>query len=258
MSCPSCGYTLHKLTATTTSGGKFDIEHCGRCCGTWFDPYEINRVPYHEVVRLAKITVLPKNQPPLLTSRLCPRCHKEMKKYYSESIPRGVNFLRCHKCLGLWATQKDLEVFKKKQEEKVTYYKDSKSVFPSLSMIFVPALFITLLFFSTFITLSKLDESKESRIKAAEVLNQLQAFSLSPATVSITFRTNVSLCSMISYGPSSLEMKDIVVSDTPTVNHQVLLTGLEPDAVYQYKIVLRTESGEQYVSDTKTFVTKKK
>jgi hypothetical protein len=181
-----------------------------------------------------------------------------MGKYYSDSMPRGVNFLRCDKCHGLWATQKDLEMFKKKQEEKVTYYKDSKSVFPSLSMIFVPALFATLLFFSTFITLSRLDESREGRAKAQEEISQLQAFSLSPTTTSLTFRTNTPLYSMVSYGPSSLEMKDAVVSATPTTDHRILLTHLSPDTVYRYEIVLRSESGEEYRSSIKTFATKKR
>src|SRR3990167_4556091 len=117
MDCPSCGYQLQKLSVTTTSGGKFDVEHCGRCGGTWFDPYEINRIPYHEVVRLAHLTVLPKK--PFVPHRdlFCPRCHKKLDSFHSEAMPRGLRMLRCPKDGGIWATQKTLETFKTYQEE---------------------------------------------------------------------------------------------------------------------------------------------
>jgi len=60
MLCPACGNILQKLSVTTKQGGRFEVDHCGRCGGTWFDPYEINRIPYHEVMALSQLTVLPK------------------------------------------------------------------------------------------------------------------------------------------------------------------------------------------------------
>src|SRR3989338_2140713 len=123
MFCPSCGHTLQKLSVSTNSGGKYEVDHCGRCGGTWFDAYEINRIPFHEVAHLAKLTVLPHTPPPGFSQNKCPRCHEVLHSFQPESVPRGVRFLRCHKCHGLLATQKALENFKTKQDETIKEYK---------------------------------------------------------------------------------------------------------------------------------------
>src|SRR3989344_6079025 len=114
MFCPSCAYTLQKLEVHTDSGGKFEVDHCGRCGGTWFDPYEINRIPYHEVTQLAQLTVLPKRTENVsINTQLCPHCHTKLVRFTVESIPSGVKLLRCPKDRGIWATQRDLTEFKK-------------------------------------------------------------------------------------------------------------------------------------------------
>ena len=257
MICPSCGYLLQKLSVTTNSGGKFDIDHCGRCGGTWFNPYEINRIPYPEVVNLAKLTVLPKHQLHTTNTHLCPRCRIELSNYHGESIPARVTILRCNKCHGVWATQKALEAFKDKQEDTIKEYKMSKVAFPALSVVFVPALFVALLFFATFVTTLTLQESQERRIQATQMMTNLLVKPISPSIVSVTFQTKSPVISTISYGKSSLEMKEKYISETLSTNHQLLLTDLEPNTVYLYKITLRDGQGHKFTTALQSFITQK-
>lgn len=256
MICPSCNYTLQRLSVTTNNGGKFEVDHCGRCGGTWFDPYEINRIPYHEVSRLAQLTVLPKRTDNLSTyTQLCPHCHTKLLHFTAESVPAGVKLLRCPKDRGIWATQRDLAEFKKQQDERIEEYKKSSIAFPALSVVFVPAIFTLLLVVSTFITVTRLQEERESRIKAADTIERIQIVSISPTTVSVTFQTKASLKSKISYGKSTLELIDKTITTIPTLNHDVLLTDLKPNTFYIYKITLEDETGNKFTTEEQVFVT---
>ncbi len=263
MHCPSCSYTLQKLEVTTNSGGKFSVDHCGRCGGTWFDPYEINRIPFHEVTRLAHITVLPspRRSPDLIGAKagqiplLCPRCHKELIPSHYESVPKGVRMLRCPKCGGIWATQKALEVFKKHQQETVKEYKTGTVAFPSLSVVFVPALLILLLLASTFITVTGLQEAQEGRIRAGQLISEFQTVSISLTKTAVTFTTKTPLKTRIYYGQSSFELIPQTISSKPSTTHGILLTNLQPNTTYIYYIELEDEQGRKIRSELKSFRT---
>lgn len=253
MFCPSCGNLLQALEVTTNSGGKFAVDHCGHCGGTWFDPYEINRIPYHEVTRLAHLTVLPKKPAAQTAKPLCPHCHKVLSSFQCDIVPHGVRLLRCTSCHGIWAAQKVLEEFKKQQEKTVAEYKTSKVAFPSLSVVFIPALFIVLLFLSTFMTVTSLREAREGRIKAAELISQLQVTPISSTSVSLTFQTKLPVKSKIAFGPSTLEMTTRIISSQPTTDHRLLTTNLVPNTVYLYRITLEDENGRSFTTSIYSF-----
>lgn len=257
MLCPSCSSDLSKIQVTTSSGGHFDIDHCGRCGGTWFDPYEINRIPYHEVMRLAHLTVW-KHQVPSFANQTfhCPRDSHLLEKYQSNSLPAGVVFLRCKYCFGLWATQRALEDFKKKQEEKIDYYKKAALPFPALSVVFVPALLITLLFFTTLLTILNLQKAKDSRTQAQTLVSHLNVVPFSKTAVSLTFDTSESLASKITFGTSALTRETKWVSAKPATSHKIFLRDLEPDAVYTYTITLTDPSGRSLTTEAQTFTTR--
>lgn len=257
MYCPSCGNFLQKLSVTTNSGGRFDVDHCGRCGGTWFDPYEVNRIPYHEVVRLAKITVLPCLATPNGIDHKCPRCHRNLVASHYESVPKGVAMLRCPKCGGIWATQRALEEFKKHQEDTIREYKTGATAFPSLSVVFVPALFTLMLLFVTFATVVNLEQSKEDRIAAENNMSNLTAFPLSSTSESIIFRTKTPVISSITYGVDMFSMKTLTINHQLSTNHSILLTGLTPKTLYAFKIALTDENGRTYTTGENSFITKK-
>lgn len=254
--CPSCGNLLQKLSVTTNSGGKFDVDHCGRCGGTWFDPYEINRIPYHEVARIAKLTVLPTSPPTLSDNHKCPRCHKDLVASHYESVPKGVSMLRCPKCGGIWATQKALEEFKKHQEETIKEYKAGTTAFPSLSVVFVPALSVLLLFLLTFVTVVSLQQGREQRIKAENTITNLTTIPVSETSVNIFFQTKLAVKSRITYGPDPFSMTTKTISSQPSTNHHILLTGLTPKTLYTFKITLIDDKNRTYTTSEYSFITK--
>ncbi len=256
MICPSCGYTLQKLEVTTSGGGKFSVDHCGRCGGTWFDPYEINRIPFHEVIRLAHLTVLPKTQMPENDIHRCPHCHKNLIPSHYESMPKGVRMLRCPKCGGIWATQKSLEQFKKHQEEIIKEYKTSGIAFPSLSVVFVPAILTLLLFVSTFITVTRLQEAKEGRINAMSLIGNPVTIAVTSDSITIFFQTKKEVTSKIFYGTSVFEMNEITVNGKPGTAHNIRLTHLKPNTLYVYKVRIEDENGKSYTTSEYSFMTK--
>ena len=189
MLCPTCEYTLQKLSVTTDSGGKFDVDHCGRCGGTWFDAYEINRIPYHEVMRIANLTVMPKKPIYSAHTSRCPSCSTILEKYFGESIPAGLSFLSCPKDRGIWATQRTLEEFKKYQEDSIKSYAVNIAAIPSLSVVFVPSLMGVLLLLTTLLTVSSLQQTKENRTKAIEQVKQIQVVPFGQNQLIVNFET---------------------------------------------------------------------
>lgn len=255
MHCPICNEILQKIEVTTTSGGRFEVDHCGHCGGTWFDPYEINRIPYHEVVRLAKLTVIAKNVSGIAEKLSCPRCHREMEKYQSEAVPANVKLFWCRKCLGIWASQKDIWEFKKNQEKTIDSYKTNhEKIFPQLSIVFIPAVAVFILFMTTFITIGKLSESRESRIQATNLISNLQIVPISSTSVSLTLSTYTPVKSSISYGISTLEMEKTSIEDTPSTEHSIFLTDLLSGKTYFYTITFEDERGRKISTPHQSFV----
>src|SRR3989338_4103279 len=256
MLCPSCGNLLQKISVTTNQGGRFDVDHCGYCGGTWFDPYEINRIPFHEVVTLANITVQTYKKYPKLKVHLCPNDHLPLEPFKGDAVPSGVRLLWCKKCLGIWATQKDLWEFKKHQEDSLSAYDIGTKFFPKLSVIFIPALTFLFLLASTFTTIFTLQQEKEARIFAESRGSNLVTAIIKPNTVTISFTTSIPLISSISYGKSSLEIQEIMVSSSPSQSHNVIISSLKPDTDYIFRLNLTDTTGKTSSSDLKIFSTR--
>jgi Zn-finger nucleic acid-binding protein len=257
MICPSCNNDLMKIPVATDSGSRFDVDHCGRCGGTWFEPYEINRIPYHEVVRIAHLTVWKQKQHLPDHPMHCPHDNHLLEQFHSDSLPAGVHFLRCKFCFGLWATQHSLEVFKKEQEEKVRGEEKPKprdSVFPALSTILVPLVLIILLFVSTFLTITSLQSQRDLRAAAQSFIQNIQTTAQGSNEI-ITFETTKDLSSQITYGETFLSQDTKWVSVAPVFNHSIMLTDLKPNTTYSYTITLEDTQNIRYTTPEKTFST---
>jgi Zn-finger nucleic acid-binding protein len=259
MFCPTCNEILQKLSVTTSTGTNFSVDHCGRCGGTWFDPYEIHRIPYHEVVRIASLSYVPNRttvEPPL--QQLCPRCRKVLETYQSGATPGNVLLLWCRKCLGIWASQKALWEFKKHEEnEDLVLPEAPEKPFPRLSVIFYPAIALILLFMVTFVTMGKLRESREDRARAAALITNSYVQPVNESSVIIYFQTASPVKSAVSFGPSILELSVVPVSDVPTTDHHITLDNLLPHASYVYRLILTDEKGNTYTSELMKFTTGK-
>lgn len=255
MLCPSCGRDLQKISVTTSSGGRFDVDHCGYCGGTWFDPYEINRIPFHEVMTLAQLTVLPQKKLTGLKIQNCPNDHKALEVFKGEAVPSSVKLLWCPHCLGIWATQKDLEEFKKHQGETISAFDMSEKFFPKLSVVFIPAMTFLFLILTTFSTIQSLQKRKDERIYAQNQITNLSTLPLSQDSIIITFNTTNIVSSAVSYGLSALELSEKEFSQSPAISHSFVLSNLIPQRQYYYRITLIDNFGRSFTSDLKTFVT---
>ncbi len=255
MFCPSCNHTLQKISVVTSSGERFEVDHCGRCGGTWFDPFEINRIPYHEVSRLAKVTVIPHNHPHILREKLCPRDHIVLENFSPDSLPAKVQVHRCPRCHGLWTSQKTLEKFKKEDGQKESNIPEEKSAFfPKMTVAFAPLFFASLLIASTFLTVRSLWQTKTGRTMAAEEIKSMKVNTISPTATAISFTTRKPYKSYIEYGPSTLELSSTRVSKDFKLQHAVILSGLKPDIEYVYRIVLVNSSNNRFTSDNYSFI----
>lgn len=254
MTCPSCNYDMQKLSVTTNSGGRFDIDHCGRCGGTWFDPYEINRIPYHEVIRLAQLTVQPKSAVKINEKINCPNDHLQLEDFKSDAVPKGVKLVWCRKCLGIWATQQALWEFKKHQEKTMEEIHLGEKTFPNLSIVFVPTLTLLLLFVTTFVTISHLQEQRRQETVASAIIQNLEIKQISAKGAIITFYTVNPMRSELILGKSALEMERLIISDKPTNYHSVLLTNLQFRTSYFYRIKLIQDDETTYTTRQDTLV----
>lgn len=257
MHCPICNTILKKLDVTTVAGVKFAIDHCGNCGGTWFDAFEINRIPYHEVIRIAKNTVLPKklsNRPTILH---CPKDHKKLALFNSESLPAGIEMHRCHTCGGYWATQKGLEILKQLEEERVVHFSKKRAKYHSISAIVWPASFLVLLLAFSFVTFMKLEEQQITRTQATELVTNLTISPITSTAVTVSFQTKIPLRSSISYGKTLLDRKTMTISTVPSTTHARILIGLEIYQTYIFHINLTDENNRIFTTPNSTLSTGK-
>ena len=254
MFCPTCGRELQKISVNTNSGGRFEVDHCGYCGGTWFDPYEINRIPYHEVANLANVTVLPMKNIRKLPNRLCPNDHNALEIFKGDAVPKNVHLLWCRKCLGLWATGKDLIDFKKHQEETISAYDLGDKFFPKLSVAFIPALTFLFLILTTFSTIFSLQNANEGRTYAESQIKNLTSTPVAKDALVITFETHSEVKSAISYGLTKNDLSEKDKSEKPSASHSFILKNLIPGTPYYYKITLIDGHGRSFTTELNSFV----
>lgn len=255
MHCPICGNILKKLEVSTMGGIKFIIDHCGNCGGTWFDAFELNRVPYHDVVRIAKQTVLQKQIHSRPSTLSCPHDHARLELFQSESLPKEVEMYRCHKCGGYWATQKGLEILKDLEQDRVVHYSIKKTKYQSISAIVWPASFLVLLLVASFVTMTQLKEQQITSSQASGMIANLTVSPITSTAVTVSFQTKEPLSSSISYGKTIFDMKTLPISQSPSLTHGKILIGLYPNSVYIYKITLTDELGKTFTLPENSFTT---
>lgn len=257
MHCPLCHNILQQLEVVTNHGKKFSVDHCGRCGGTWFDPYEIHRIPFHEVVRLAHITVLPKTPRIFQDNLFCPVCHKALEPLQVNGKPVGTQLMKCHRCGGIWATQKELEKMAdfsakgQKTQEKL----QSDNLYQSLSVLFLPALLTFILLYGTFVTISSMQQSKDIRVSAISLISEITIRTLDSSAIHITFATSKPLFSSISFGTSLWEMETLPIAQTPSTAHSQIIYGLKPNTTYIYRLELKDEQENRENIDPFRFTT---
>ena len=254
LDCPNCEGILTPINVGTT-GGSLTIDHCPNCSGSWFDPYEINRISLKDVLRLSENLLIKKREmPPPKIERLCPRDFHPLARQSPDIIPEHISMERCLSCHGIFIMQKELEKLKSSQTTRVNIFKNLSIPF-SLNAIFIPFIFISLLMFSTFMTITSLDDAQNSAVRAKEEIQLTKAVPITDSTVSIFFLTTSKTTSEITYGTGLFDQKTETVSTIPTKTHQIILTSLAPGTTYKYKIILILPDGHKLTSKEYTFNT---
>lgn len=255
LECPNCGELLTPINVATT-GGQITVDHCLNCGGTWFDPYEINRLKIEDVHKIGWHLTIKKNDIPWgKMERLCPKDFHELKIEKPDIIKENVSIERCHVCHGIFISQENLLKVKMAQQEKISTYKRLSLPF-SLTAVFIPFVFVSLLMFSTFMTITRLDDAQNSQIKAAEEIQALQFIPITDSTVSILFLTKSETTTSIEYGTNILDQKTVTIDETPSKTHQTNLKNLNPGTLYRFRIIIDLKDGRKVKSKEFTFTTK--
>ena len=129
MNCPKCaGKDLEHLSVDVKNpdGGdaKIDLDRCGGCGGTWFDPGEIeqylkSRQSDAPSVGLASIF----GQANDSKAGNCPRCSVALKRTAS-AANATISVDRCEKCNGVWFDGGELQQAGKKAADISGQLKD--------------------------------------------------------------------------------------------------------------------------------------
>lgn len=251
--CPDCGSTLWPTAIFTAPGGKIQIDHCPRCRGTWFDHWEINRLPKEEAEKIFRLS--PQKVRDFFSgSKVCPHCGLPLTPQKTESIPPDLPVFVCPQCQGNWVSQKTLFKLKTFQAEKITSLKLAKIPLKSIYSVLLPLL---ILGFSLAIplTVNQVRKNQEQRIRAKELIGQPQVITLDSASVLIFWSTSRPLTSKIEFSTPGVAKTTLSVSPTPQISHQITLTGLKPQSHYSYRLLVSDQKGQVTASPTYIFKT---
>ncbi|MBI4067147.1 zf-TFIIB domain-containing protein [Candidatus Gottesmanbacteria bacterium] len=258
LDCPNCGDLLVSISTLSTNNEEISVDHCLSCSGTWFDRYEINRIRLSGIYKIAQATDIKRKEPPWgKMERLCPRDFTTLQIYRTQVTPENVEMERCRKCGGIFTTQKVLEKFKMAQAAKMNTYAKSTLPFITLSSVFIPIFFVSLLLFSTFLAVTNLKDAKENQTRAKELLSGLTIIPVDPTRVAILFLTQSKLTTDIEYGTNMINKKTVSVSIFPSSLHQINLTNLTPNTTYKFRIVIKSDKYEKIISEEYRFTTER-
>lgn len=240
--CPDCNHYLARKDIPTDAGGAVEIDHCSFCGGAFFDRFEINRIPYQEAAKLAAYHPRPSKQP-LTGSGNCPKCAVKLERLAGENVPSDVYVFQCLDCHGTWFSPKQLEKFKDAQQTKIDYFRKWRIPLPSLDSVFIQVLLLAFLAAGVFLSVSKIQQSQESRTKAYEALAQppYVALSENKQKAEIVFATEEpAKTEIIFYYNKPFGAVTLPVSAIPDTFHRVALTDLQAGKEYFYKIRIIT------------------
>jgi Zn-finger nucleic acid-binding protein len=256
MSCPLCKHELQKHTVESKHGDQLPVYHCGQCGGTWFDASDIHRIPHHEIVRIADVTVKPKT--PHYTSHefFCPNDHKNLTRYHSETAPLGVSFYHCTRCHGIWATQHtSADIVHTREQAMGQTDPEPSPAHAAYPIVFVPTIALLFLLISTFFTIRHIQDTKDNQTRAIETIRATHITQLSPTMAVLTFDTNTPLNASITYGTSVFDSYSKDISNVPTMHHRIILTDLKTQAIYKYTLTIIDDHGSSYTTPTYIFTT---
>lgn len=252
--CPDCGSTLWPREILTAPGGRIQVDHCPTCRGTWFDHWEINRLPRQAAEEIFRSH--PRKPGGFFQgSGLCPHCGIPLIPLKSESVPEEVTLFTCHQCQGNWISQTQLIKLKKAQEEKITLFKIKKIPLPSIYSVLIPLLIFAFLGATTLLTAWQIRQTQKEQIRAQAFLGAPQVITLTPSSVKVIFATSFPTISQIEYQTAGGAKITLPVSSTPTTIHQITLRHLKAQTSYNYRLLVQDQRDQIITSSVYSFIT---
>lgn len=250
--CPRCSSLLKPFDVPTESGGNINIDICNLCKGLWLDHWEINRLPLWQATQLSQVDINFVGD--WMGSGRCPRCHLVLQVQKAESIPQDIIILSCPRCHGNFIDQKEIMRLKQNQQQRLIYFKTSKTMIPSLYAILIPLFVIAMISLTSLMTVRYLQQSHEDRIRAQYLIEKPVILQPDNQSIIIIFSTQKEVTSLISYYGPGITKTQTLVSQIPKKVHQVLLINLKTGNKYFFQITITDEKGQVTTFDEESFV----
>lgn len=236
MFCPDCHRNL--LPISLTSGDdRVVLDYCASCGGVWSDRGEVNYIKLKELMPLAQ--ALPNNpKEPNEPTHLCPRDRIKMEIFKGESVPTYLDLYRCDKCSGVWFPYSTLFQFKQAQTAKLKYFKSWQLPLHSIYAILLPVLILFIIGGGLIATLSGVTRNTDVRLRAQDPISRPLIINVKADEVYIGFTTITPAQTKIRYWIEGQPVTETWVSSNPQERHTVRLTGLTPQAIYYFELVI--------------------
>lgn len=250
MTCPHCHSPLSSISIETTDGQTQSIEECLNCGGHLLSPYTANFISTETAKNID--SVIPKSKSVPVAGPVCPRCGQPMSSIKDDSVPQTVTVFTCPNNHGDFFPLNQLLQFKKAQQAKIFYHKLWGIPLKSAFAVLIPMVIVFTAITVIPTVVKQIGTSKESRVKAGDILTSPLITPVSGTQVLISFATRNPAISSIRFTEGLTET--FPVSQTARTNHLLNVDGLTSGTLYKYVITLNI-NGKITSTDEYTFAT---
>ncbi len=242
MHCPDCGSVLITLSLGMEPPVTLDV--CSWCGGVWTDQGETN---FFQAPDLSQVS-LPRfpRRVPQPKERYCPKDHSRLARIKGESIPEDVAVFHCSSCGGNWFPAGELKRFKRAQRIKLSFFKTWHIPVASPAAILLPVVLLLIITGSIFVTVTSIQNQLQTESQAKALMGKPVVRNISPTEVFISFTTQRSISTSLTYWTTEVNKKTAVVNLQPQIIHTIRLSGLSPDTNYFYQITAESMSSEVF------------
>jgi len=250
MTCPHCNAQLSFITIDTTDGQTQTIDECLNCGGHFLPPYLANFLSQETAKNID--SVLPKSKTVPSSSPVCPKCGQSMSSIKDDAVPETVTVFTCPNNHGDFFPKGQLLSFKNAQQAKIYYHKIWGIPLKSAMAVIIPLVIIFSAVSIMPTIVKQLTITKESRVKAGDILTAPLITPISDTQVLISFSTKNQAITSIRFTEG--QNQTYFVSQTPQTNHLVNIDNLTSGTLYKYVIILNTKgkltTTEEYIFAT--------
>lgn len=240
--CPYCKQELQPTKIKDRQDQEHEILECFGCGGHWLPKALANDLTTESTISidaiLPKITFTAPEEP------RCPQCSTRLTTVKHDSVANGIKVLACPQGHGNFFPKGELIKFKKAQTAKITYHEIWGIPIKSVFSVLLPVVAFVAIAGGVPVLIQSIQTPQETRTKASSTYTEPLITTLSPTSAFISFQTTALQTSKLDLYQGDKLIKQYDVKNTPSKNHVLRVTDLEPNIVYSYKITLKNEAGK--------------